>query len=95
MYTDKAAKLFYDNGGAVQPIVGSDSIIPKDDDNQIYFGIYNDGVKSNTVGFAAADKVEGVVLSDILYENVNAVVNGDKTVDAWYAEVLDAIAKFN
>lgn len=95
MYTDKAAKLFYDNGGAVQPIVGSDSIIPKDDDNQIYYGIYNDGVKSNTVGFAAADKVEGVVLGDVLYENVNAVVNGDKTVDAWYAEVLDAIAKFN
>ncbi len=93
MYSDKAAQLFYENGGAVQPILSD--IIPEGDDNNIYYNIYNDGVKSNTVGFAATEPVEGVVLGDVLYENVNLVVNGELSVDAWYAEVLDAIAKFN
>lgn len=95
LYSDEAAKLFYDNGGAVQPIVGSENLIPEGDEKLIYYNIYSDGVKSNTVGFGATEPVEGVNIFDILYENVNSVVNGDKTVDEWYNEVVEAIALFN
>ena len=93
MYSDKAAELFYANGGAVQPINGD--IIPEGDDNNLYYNIYEGGVKSNTVGFAAAEPVEGVILGDVLYENVNAVVIGDLSVEDWHAEVVSAIEKFN
>lgn len=95
LYSDEAAQLFYDNGGAVQPIVGSEKLMADGDANLIYYGIYADGAKSNTVGFGATEPVEGVNIFDVLYENVNAVVNGDKTVDQWYTEVTEAIALFN
>ena len=40
---------------------------------------------------------EGVNVSDankgILYATVNSVVNGEKTVDEWYNEVVAAVEK--
>ncbi len=95
LYSDVAAELFYNNGGAVQPIVGSEGLMGEGDDNIIYYGIYANGVKSNTVGFVAVETVEGVNISEVLYDTVNSVVNGDKSVDDWYNEVIDAIGRFN
>ncbi|NLW14821.1 MAG: carbohydrate ABC transporter substrate-binding protein [Erysipelothrix sp.] len=97
LYSDIAADKFYNvsDSPAVQPIVGSDKLIPKGDDNEIYYNIYANGAKSNTVGFVAKSVVPGYKIEDILYETVNAVVNGDKTVDAWYDEVIEAIGKYN
>ncbi len=97
MYSDVAADLFYNKGDspAVQPVVGSENIIPEGDANQVFYNIYADGVKSNTVGFASREAVPGFEISDILYETVNSVVNGDKTVDEWYEGVIEAVEKHN
>lgn len=95
LYSDKAAKLFYENGGAVQPIVDVTNIFAPDDENNLYFSIYDNGAKSNPVGFTSHEKVEGVELATILYDTVNEVVTGQKTVDQWYEGVVEAIKKFN
>ena len=97
LYSDKAAEIFYKDSDtpAVQPIVGSEDIIPEGDDNQIFFNIYADGAKSNTVGFASREAVPGFEIADALYETVNSVVIGDKTVDEWYNGVIEAVEKHN
>ena len=44
----------------------------------------------------AAEAVEGVTLTGetgILFGSVNSVMNGDKSVDQWYQESVDAVAK--
>lgn len=95
LYTDEAAKLFYDNGNAVQPIVGSEKLMPEGDPNKLFFNIYADGTKSNTVGFVVTKQVEGVNIKDILYGSINSIVNGDKTVDQWRTDLIEAVKKFN
>ena len=41
-------------------------------------------------GFAATDPVEGVSMSASLFETVNSIVSGDKTVDDWQKAVEQA-----
>ncbi|MFR7592934.1 MAG: carbohydrate ABC transporter substrate-binding protein [Longibaculum sp.] len=103
-YSDEAAKLFYENGptndkgekqaGGLMPIVGSEKLIAESD--QFMYSMLQNGVKANTVGFMAANPVEGVKLdgeTGILYGTVNSVVSGDKTVDQWYKASVDAVQK--
>ena len=97
MYSDEAAEIIYANTGAVQPIVGGSDLIAEDDDNKLYYTIYDSGAKAAMGGFAAAPPVPGVVLAsggeDILFGTVNAVVNGDVTIAEWQADVVDAVEK--
>ena len=54
------------------------------------------GIKTNSATFMAAEAVEGVTLTGetgILFGSVNSVMNGDKSVDQWYQESVDAVAK--
>lgn len=95
LYSDKATELFYENGGSVQPIVGVTDIFAEDDANKLFFSVYDNGAKSNPVGFTAHDPVEGVDLSVVLYDAVNEINTGQKTVDQWYDGVVEAIKKFN
>lgn len=98
MYSDKAVELLYTNGGAIQPTAKANSLIPADDEKHLFYSVYDNGAKANTVGFVAHDAVEGVDLTSpegILYGTVNAVVSGQKTADQWYNEVVEAVAKFN
>lgn len=96
MYSDKAAELFYTKGkNAVQPIVGSDKIIPEGDENKIFYNVFADGASGNVVGFEAREAVPGYKIEDVLYETVNSVVNGDTSVDEWYNGVVEAVAKYN
>ena len=103
-YSDEAAKLFYDNGpvndkgvkgaGGLMPIKGSESLIAESD--QFMYSMLANGVNANTVGFMAANAVEGVKLdgeTGILYGTVNSVMSGDKTVDEWYNATIEAVAK--
>lgn len=94
LYSDEAAKLFYENGAAVQPIVGSDKLMSESDDNFLFYNIYADGTKSNTAGFKVTEPVEGVNIKDILYANIDSIVNKDLTVEAWQAQIVEAVAKF-
>ncbi len=98
LYSDEASKLFYENSGAVMPIKKASSLIKADDENALYYTIYDNGAKPNAVGFKAMDKnVEGVSVADanngVLYSTVNSIVNGSKTVDEWYNATLDAVKK--
>lgn len=98
LYTDEASNIFYENGGAVQPIVDSHEILSDEDPNKLFYNIYEDDVKANSIGFAAKEPVEGVDLTSetgVLYGTVNAVVTGQKTVDEWYEDVIEAVEKYN
>ena len=94
LYSDEAAKIIYEKGkNAVQPIVGSETLMADGDDNKVYYNIYADGAKAALGGFAAAESVEGVSMADVLFENVNAVANKSMTPAQWHASVVDAVAK--
>lgn len=93
LYSDEAAKIIYEKGGAVQPVVGSEKLMPAGDDNAVYYNIYADGAKAALGGFAAAESVEGVSMADVLFENVNAVANKSMTAAQWHASVVDAVTK--
>ena len=96
LYSDEATKLFYENGGAVMPTKDASKFIGKDDENALYYTIYDNGAKSNAVGFQVMDNiVEGVSVADantgVLYATVNSIVNGSKTVDEWYDATVKAV----
>ncbi|MDI9485619.1 MAG: carbohydrate ABC transporter substrate-binding protein [Bacillota bacterium] len=97
MYSDEAAEIIYQNCGAVQPVVGASDMLSADDENKLYYTIYDSGAKAAMGGFAAAPPVPGVVLAaggeDILFGTVNSVVNGDTTAAQWQADVIEAVAK--
>ena len=49
-------------------------------------------------GFQSAPAVEGVDLvssTGILFGTINSVATGDKTVDTWHQEVVDAVTKIS
>lgn len=46
------------------------------------YGIYNDGTIKPALGaFATTDPVEGVSMAASLFDTVNSLVSGDKTVE--------------
>lgn len=98
MYSDEAAKIIYEKSGnaAVQPIVGSSKLMKDGDANKLYFSVYDNGAKAAMGGFAAAPAVEGVDLTSaegILFGTVNSIVTGNKTVDQWQKNVVEAAGK--
>lgn len=96
MYSDEAAKLIYDNAGAVMPITTSSSLMNEDDPNKLYYSVYDDGAKAAMGGFQSAPAVEGVDLvsgNGILFGTINSVATGDKTVEQWHQEVVEAVEK--
>lgn len=86
------------NKGAIMPIKTASAMLSDEDENKLFYSIYDTGAKSNPVGFVSKDAIEGVDLTSaegILYGTVNEVVNGTKTVDEWYKAVIDAVKKFD
>ena len=102
LYSDEATTLFIENSGAVQPTVNAYELIPAEIDgepneNKLYYGVYDGGAKSNSIGFADRDAVEGVDLTGaegIIYGTVNTLVNGDITVEEWYNNVLAGVEQY-
>lgn len=80
--------------GYLIPITGCEEKIAESD--RFMYTLSEKGVKTNSATFMAAEAVEGVVLTGetgILFGSVNSVMSGDKTVDQWYNESVDAVAK--
>lgn len=95
LYSDEAAQAFIDNGGAVQPIKGIEEKI-SDPDSKLIYSIYSeDGVKAALGGWAQAPSVEGVSIQNALLETINSVANGDKSVEDWQKDVVDAADKIS
>lgn len=96
MYSDEAAQMIYDIAGAVMPITTSSSLMKDDDANKLYYSVYDDGAKAAMGGFQSAPAVEGVDLvsgNGILFGTINSVATGDKSVEEWHQEVVDAVGK--
>ena len=94
LYSDKAADIFRSNkdNPAIQPITGiSDKL---EGQSKMMYGIYDDGTVKPALGaFATTDPVEGVSMAASLFDTVNSLVSGDKTVADWKAAVKAASDK--
>ena len=99
LYSDEAAEIFYKNGKAVMPTKNASEVIPEDDkENKLIYSIYDNGVKTASVGFKAMkSNVEDISISDpnkgVLYGSVNDVMSHVKSIDEWYQEVVLEIEK--
>ncbi len=90
LYSDTAAEIFAKHG-AVQPIKGiTDSL---EGDNRLFYSIYENGAKAVMGGFAATEAVAGVSIYDTLFESVNSIMSGDKTVEDWHDEIISVSDK--
>ncbi|SKA05928.1 carbohydrate ABC transporter substrate-binding protein, CUT1 family (TC 3.A.1.1.-) [Pilibacter termitis] len=85
LYSDKVADIFL-TANAVQPI--------KDITNKIseeakpFYDAYNqEGVQALVGRFASTDAVEGVNISNTLYDTSNSIITGDKTVEQWQKDL--------
>lgn len=94
LYSDEAVKAFYENGGAVQPVAGVEEMISDPGQKEIY-SIYASGAKAAMGGFVAAPPVEGADIKAALYDTINSVMTGDKTVDDWHKEVVSTVEKIS
>ena len=88
MYSDKAADLFAE-AGAAQPVTG---IVDKlTGDNQIFYGIYDDGAKAALGAFASYKSVAGLgTQREVFFDPVNALVSGSMTKDEWVSSIKTA-----
>lgn len=94
LYSDEASKIFLENGGAVQPINGIEKMIT-DENQKLFYSIYEDGVTAALGGWGQAPAVEGVDITKELFDAVNSVANGDKTVEDWQKGVVSAAEKIS
>lgn len=94
LYSDEAVKTFIENGNAVMPTVNAVEMV-SDPQLKSFYSIYEGGVKAALGNFQSAPAVEGVTLSSVLFDNINAVATGDMTVDQWHQAVVDAITKIS
>ena len=90
LYSDNAVEKFAE-AGAVQPVKGVSSMLS--DELKLYYSIYDNGAKAVMGQFVATDPVEGVSMSASLFETVNSVVSGDKTVNEWRSRTAEASDK--
>lgn len=98
LYSDKAAEIFAtagkaeDKGPAVQPIKNASSRL--EGENKLFYSIYdNDAAKAVMGAFATTDPVEGVSIADAVFNSINSVVSGDKTLEQWKVGIVDASNK--
>lgn len=94
LYSDKVAKIFAENGGAVQPIEGAEEMLT-DEVQKSYYSVYEDGIKPALGGWTAAPSVEGVDMTKTLFEAINSVANADKSVEDWQKDVVEAAEKIS
>ena len=90
LYSDAAAEIFA-SYGAVQPIKDiTDSL---SEENQLFYSVYDTGAKAVMGGFAATEAVAGVSIYNTLFEAVNSIMTGDKTVEQWQDEIISVSDK--
>ena len=85
LYSDEAAGIFAEKGGAVQPITGMTDKL--DGDNKLYYSIYDTGAVAVMDAFATTDPVEGITARSTFFDPINSLVTGDKTKDDWVNQI--------
>ena len=97
LYSDKACELFAgavnaegEPAPAIQPVLGIADTL--EGDNQMFYGIYDNGAKAAMGNFAAYDSgVVGVSNREVWFDPVNSLVSGNITEEEW----IEGIKKNN
>lgn len=87
LYSDEAAEIFANDGGAIQPIQGMADKL--EGDAKIYYSIYDTGAVAVMDAFATTDPVEGVTVRTTFFDPINSLVSGDKTKDDWVNQIKE------
>ena len=88
MYSDTAANLFA-AAGAAQPVTGI--VDQLSGDNQIFYGIYDDGAKAALGSFASYKSVAGLgTVREVFFDPVNSLVSGSMTEQEWIDSIKAA-----
>ena len=92
LYSDEAAEIFANEGGAVQPIAGMSDKLK--DDAKTYYSIYDTGAVAVLDAFATTEPVEGLTVRGAFFDPVNSLVSGDKTQEDWVKQFKEASDTF-
>ncbi|MBQ3526961.1 MAG: carbohydrate ABC transporter substrate-binding protein [Clostridia bacterium] len=84
LYSDEAARIFA-RSGAVQPITNSSDFVKGE--NALFYSVYDDGARAVMGGFRATEALEGVSIGETLFNSINSVISGDKTVSEWKEDI--------
>lgn len=91
LYSDEAAAIFGSHN-AVQPTQAA--IDGLTEERRPFYEIYSEGAKPALGGWAATAPVEGLTTYDVWFQPINSLVSGDKTMDQYKADILDACVSF-
>lgn len=91
LYSDKAADIFATTN-AIQPITGMTDKV--NDAAKSFYDVYNEaGVEALVGRFASTNPVEGVNISETLYDTANSIATKNKTVAEWQKDLNTASEK--
>lgn len=95
MYSDEAVKIIGEKAKGVVPTKGSMDLVKEYlDATQIeLFQIYDNGALPIIENFAATNAVEGLNFTDIYVGTIDSIMTGEKTVDDWQKELVEASDK--
>lgn len=95
LYSDKAAKIFAENGGAVQPVAGAVDHLSDENPEKAFYEAFADGIANSAMAnFAARETVAGYDMPVIFFDTINELVTGDKTGQQWYEALVEAVSKY-
>lgn len=91
LYEDESIKLFAEHAKGIPPVKGAVEILKPFVDQSAYdsFKVMENGYKSVTGGFAPTEQTE-INIKNVLFDNINSLMNGDITVDKWITELENA-----
>lgn len=90
LYTEESIKLLAESAGSIPPIEGAADMVKDSLSNCVYetYSITEKGFAPVTGAFAFTEQTETNIRDDI-YNNLNAVMAGEKTSDEWLKLVAD------
>lgn len=91
LYSDKAAAIFGKHD-AVQPVQAA--IDGLSEERKPFYEIYSQGAKPALGGWAATEPIEGLTTYDVWFQPINSLVSGNKTMEQYKADILEASARF-
>lgn len=91
LYSDEAADIFYETGGAVQPIEGM--VDKLDEESKVFYSVYEEGALPAMGTFASTEPVPGVSMGDELYERIDSLMSERLTLEEWQEAISEASDK--
>ena len=88
MYSDKACEIFASRN-AIQPVLNiSDKL---NEDNKLFYSIYDNGAKAAMGNFAAYKSVAGLgSINEVFFDPINSLVSGKLTKEKWIEDIKKA-----